>query len=412
MSVFDWLSRRPRVGDAAWALLVSPVLLVGADADRTSSLRGAPAFVLSVIALLTMVWRRAHPDVLAAVAVVIHLVLLVTTDHITALNIMVPFVLYAVAAYSTKRWYRAWLVIAILGSVAAGLRWGTIPQGGELYVEVAATTVFCLAVVAASWVAGELARAKRRNIEALRQRADALERERDQRARLVAQEERGRIAREMHDIVAHNLSVIVVQAEGARYAATHAPDPQRRAEVASTALGTIAETAREALAQTRRLVGVLRDDNATADYAPTATLAQIPDLVAKMNGAGLPTTYDETGSPSDHGTLTPDAEMAAYRVVQESLTNAVKHAGLGARVGVVLDHRPDGVAVSIRDTGRGSHGAANDGAGHGVIGMRERIAACGGTLLARDRMSGGFEVLATIPAVLPPKRDKENSDDD
>ncbi len=185
-----------------------------------------------------------------------------------------------------------------------------------------------------------MARQRRHNVEALRERADALERERDQRTRLAAQEERSRIAREMHDIVAHNLSVIVVQADGAKYAATHGADPERRAATAAQALDTIAQTARDALAETRRLVAVLRSDGAETEYAPQASLAQLPELVARMNHAGLPTTYDEFGDPAAHPPLAQGAEMAAYRVVQEALTNVVKHAGHGVPVAVTLEHRP------------------------------------------------------------------------
>ncbi|QQS02343.1 MAG: sensor histidine kinase [Austwickia sp.] len=396
----DWFTRHPMAGDAFWALVVMPLLLIGASGDGNSPVQGAAGLPLAAAILVPMLWRRRHPDVLAACAVLVHLFLLLTMDHFSALSVVVPIVLYAVAAYSKHRWYRVWLGIAIFGALAAGPRWSTtmleLPQR---IVGLIFTTMFCLAVVAAAWVSGELARQRRHNVEALRERADALERERDQRTRLAAQEERSRIAREMHDIVAHNLSVIVVQADGAKYAATHGADPERRAATAAQALDTIAQTARDALAETRRLVGVLRSDGAETEYAPQASLAQLPELVARMNHAGLPTTYDEFGDPAAHPPLAQGAEMAAYRVVQEALTNVVKHAGHGVPVAVTLEHRPDGIALAVRDEGPGSGGnATGDGHGHGLVGMRERITTYGGTLTARDRMAGGFEVLATIPA--------------
>lgn len=394
-----WFERHPMVIDALWALLILPFVVVGATEDPASPIQGWWGLPLIAAVMIPMLWRRRHPDVLAGCAVAVHLVLLFATDRFSTLSIVVPIVLYAAAAYSRWRWYRLWLVIAVVGAIAAALRWAANDSVGRWIVIAGFTAGFNLAVVAASWVGGELARSRRRNIEALRERAEALERERDQRTRLAAQEERARIAREMHDIVAHNLSVIVVQADGAQYAATHGSDADARARVAARALETIAATAREALAETRRLVGVLRDEGAEADYAPQATLAQIGELVQRLREAGVPASYEVTGSPTLHAPLSAGAEMAAYRVAQESLTNAVKHGGPGVAVEVNLTHEPGGVVVAVRDTGLGSRGGgASDGAGHGLIGMRERVATYGGTLLARDRMAGGFEVVASLPA--------------
>ena len=400
-----WWARHPMAGDAVWAFCLMPLVLIGASGDGNSAIQGAEGLPLAALVLIPMLWRRRHPDILAGCTVLAHLILLGALDRFSAINVVVPIVLYAVASYSTRRWYRVWPGIAALGSVAAALRWSsTVQDPTQRAVNIVFTLGFCLAIVAASWVTGELARQRRQNVQALRERADALERERDQRTRLAAQEERSRIAREMHDIVAHNLSVIVVQADGARYAATHGADPGRRADTAAAALDTIAETAREALAETRRLVGVLRDEGAEADYAPQATLAQLPELVARMRAAGVPATYLVSGDPAAHPSLMQGAEMAIYRVAQESLTNVVKHAGHGVPVRVTLEHSPAGVALAVRDDGPGSGGGSRtDGQGHGLIGMRERVTTYGGTLIARDRMAGGFEVLATIPAGTDPR---------
>ena len=396
----DWWSRHHMAGDAVVALAVMPIVLISATDSLNPALMGAPGLVISVLVLAPMLWRRRYPDVLTACAVAAHLLMVVLSDRISPISVVVPIVLYAEAAYSRWRWYRAWTVVAVLGAAIAALRWSSIETSVPLrLVTITFIFLFCLAVVAASWVAGELTRQRRRNVEALRDRAEALERERDQRTRLAAEEERSRIAREMHDVVAHNLSVIVVQADGARYAATHGSDPTARAEIAARALETIAETAREALAETRRLVGVLRSEDESAEYAPRATLAAIGELVARMAEAGVAATYAMVGDPADHPPLTAGAEMAAYRVVQESLTNVVRHGGPGATVHVSLAHGPDGLVVTVRDAGRGSDGGTgSDGQGHGLIGMRERVAAYGGTLLARDRLAGGFEVIATLPA--------------
>lgn len=388
-------------GDAVWALFVAPFVVIGLAETPAWGPDFEPLASLVGIALLLvpMLWRRRHPDILAVCVAVIHLGQVVVIDRPAVFNVIVPVALYAVAAYSRWRYYRAWFAVALVGCVLAGVDWAHTGSGANVVVAFLTTTFFCTAVVAASWVSGELARQRRRNVEALRERAEALERERDQRTQLATQQERSRIAREMHDVVAHNLSVIVVQADGAHYAATHGGDPAQRAETAARALQTIAETAREALTETRRLVGVLRSEGAEAEYAPQASLAQLPEVVARMSQAGLPATYAESGDPHAHPPLSQGAEMAAYRVVQESLTNVVKHAGPGVAVQVTLEHRPDGIALAIRDDGPGSGGGAGaDGQGHGLIGMRERVATYGGSLVARDRMAGGFEVLASIPA--------------
>ena len=212
------------------------------------------------------------------------------------------------------------------------------PAGAQRVEYAVISWVFVAAMSVACFVPGALARQRRDMVQSLRDRADSLEREHDSMARLAAQEERARIAREMHDVVAHSLSVIVVQADGASYAVEHG-DVDASRMVAARTLATIGDTARGALGETRRLVGVLREEGEAAAYTPQATLEQVEELVAHVNDAGLPATLTQVGDERVHEALGPAQQMAAYRVVQEALTNALKHAGPAATVRVELAHR-------------------------------------------------------------------------
>lgn len=197
----------------------------------------------------------------------------------------------------------------------------------------------------------------------------------------------------MHDIVAHSLSVVVVQADGAAYTATHSEGFDR--DHAHRALTTIATIAREALSETRHLVGVLRtaeDDDTDLVYTPTETLADLPDLVDRVAASGIDVTLEQVVDPA---VVPRETGLAAFRIVQESLTNVIKHAGPHARVTVrvVSDAQ---LRVEVRDDGRGA-AASDDGNGHGLIGMRERAASVGGTMTAAPAIGGGYVVTAALP---------------
>lgn len=247
---------------------------------------------------------------------------------------------------------------------------------------------------------GSLRRSKLAEVAALRERAEAVEREHAHAVQLAATEERQRLAREMHDIVAHSLSIIVVQADGAHYVAAESPgDAGARLAQTARAIETIQSTARAALAETRRLVGVLHAAGDAAELAPAASIADIATLVQNVTDAGRPATLTVVGDPAAHGPLGATGELTAYRIVQESLTNVMKHAGPGARAWVTLTHSPAGLGILVADDGRGA--AMSDGQGNGLLGMRERVGALGGTLSTRNRIGGGFEVVAHLPADVP-----------
>jgi signal transduction histidine kinase len=226
----------------------------------------------------------------------------------------------------------------------------------------------------------------------LEERAATLERDRDAQSRIAAAAERARIARELHDVVAHNVSVMVVQADGAAYAL--GTDPGRARE----ALAAISATGRQALTEMRVLLGVLRrDDEAqpavTAAVAPMPGLGQLDELLDQARAAGLPVSCVVEGDPRP---LPDGAALVAYRIIQESLTNTRKHAGPGAQANVLLRYTPAGVELAVADNGQG-RAAVTDGAGHGLTGMRERAAMYGGSILAGPRPGGGFQVTALLP---------------
>jgi signal transduction histidine kinase len=223
-------------------------------------------------------------------------------------------------------------------------------------------------------------------------RNERLEVEREAQAAAAVADERRRISRELHDVVAHSVSVMVVQSGAARRVLDEDPDE------AVTALAEVERSGRQALSELRRLLGLMRDgDENAAVREPQPTLAGLDDLVKRARDAGLPVELRHEGKPFP---LPMGCDLAAYRVVQESLTNALKHAGDGARAIVLLRWTDDELELDISDTGKGLTATPVDGdgpLGQGLLGMRERVALCGGDLQAGPSVSGGFRVRATIP---------------
>ncbi|MFR0359350.1 sensor histidine kinase [Streptomyces sediminimaris] len=234
-------------------------------------------------------------------------------------------------------------------------------------------------------------------VHAGKQRLSVLQEEHEAATRRAVDRERARIARELHDVVTHNVSVMVIQAGAARKVMDSAPDRAREALLAVEAGG------RTAMTELRHVMGLLAmsgDDTEPAadpDLAPQPGLGQLPSLTDRLRETGVPVELTVTGAPPP---LPPGADLAAYRVVQEALTNVVKHAA-GARVRVAVDHVPGVVRIAVSDTGGTSAAPAGPGGGRGLIGLRERLAVHGGTLRAGERATGGFEVSAVIPVEEP-----------
>ena len=251
---------------------------------------------------------------------------------------------------------------------------------------VSALLFFTFFVVGLPVAAGQATRSRAQLADELADRAVALERAREGEAQAAVQEERARIARELHDVVAHDVSVMVVQAAAAKRIVEREPD---RAE---EAIVSIEGTGREALAEMRRLLGVLRRGDEDLALAPQPSLSRVDALLARTRAAGLDVALERSG---DDAPLPAGVDLAAYRVVQEALANVVRHAG-AEHATVRLTYDPRAVVVEVVDDGRG---AANGGgkAGHGLVGLRERVDLYGGDFQAGPRAEGGFGVLARLP---------------
>ncbi len=245
-------------------------------------------------------------------------------------------------------------------------------------------------LLAAAWTLGASVRRRRADAAALADRAARLEREREEKARQAATQERLRIARELHDVVAHSLSVIGVQAGAARLVLDADPEPRRARE----AVAAIEATANRAMAEMRRALGILRDTEASgAALAPLPGLRQLPALLDQLRTAGLPVELSVEGTPRP---LPASIDLSLYRIVQEALTNALKHAR-ATRVDVVVCWAAQEVLVEVTDDGRGPPPAAARSAGAGTIGMRERVALFDGELRVGPRPQGGYAVRVCLP---------------
>jgi signal transduction histidine kinase len=347
-------------------------------------LGGEPgAAAVSVVAALAitlpLAWRRRAPlAIVLAYAVISPLQGLLGGELFTGdpplIGALVAGVLafYSLGAHAPDRQATIGLLAGIAGM------WTGVLASGEIDVQ---SFVFSAGLVGlAPWLAGRANRARRL-------RAEALDRERDQRARVAASEERQRIARELHDVVAHGVVLMVLQAQGARRILDHDADRAREA------LEAIEETGQTALAEIRRSLGILRDDRAHAELAPQRNLDDLGTLVDEMRAAGLNVDLRVEGRRRQLG---DGIDRSAYRIVQEALTNTIKHAGL-VRAHVTVSYEPNGLVLEVVDEGGGAAADDGGGAGQGLAGMRERVRLHGGELDAHPVAGRGFVVHARIP---------------
>jgi signal transduction histidine kinase len=239
-----------------------------------------------------------------------------------------------------------------------------------------------------AWAAGDNTRTRRAHLATLEARAADLEREQEQRTALAVATERGRITRELHDVVAHGLSVMVVQAQGAEAALLRHP------ERSQAALTNVISTGRASLAEMRRLLGLVRSEPGP-HLAPQPSLATLPLLIERVRASGTPVTFHISGEPA---ALPAGVELSAYRIIQEALTNTLKHATPGSNCSVDLDFATDRLRILVRDTGTPSQPPVF---GNGLRGITERVAALGGTLHAGPAEQGGFEVSTVLPLGAP-----------
>ena len=245
--------------------------------------------------------------------------------------------------------------------------------------------LFPLVVIGGAWVAGRVVHGGDVRVVALEERTAALDRERDARAQALVAEERARIARELHDVVAHSISVMGVQAGAVRRVLDRDQDEQREA------LLSVEQTGRQALAEMRRLLGILRRSDDDLAHAPPPSMDGVAALVERARDAGLRVDLRIEGEPLP---LAPGVDISAYRIIQEALTNTLKHA-MPARATVVVRYLRHELQLEVIDDGRGA--AQNGDGGHGLIGMRERVDLYGGRLQTGPQRGGGYAVRASLP---------------
>ena len=367
---------RPVLLDCGGALLLTLAATVGFH--ELAELKGVPhpvALILVLLSVLPAAVRRRWPRTVLAVVVLASAAVL-ALDQNPAPQLAVAFVMYLIPVRFPRReafWYLGGALVALglgLAVFAVTRHGGPDPGGGRAALSALAENVL---FVAGSWVTGYLIQQQHAYTRAIRNQA-----ERDDRIR---------IARELHDVVAHGLSLIAVQAGVANWVAESQPAEAARA------LASIEEISRGALREMRALLGVLRiDDQAEPALDPAHGLADVTELADRVTAAGVAVTLDVRGTPA---ALLPGLDLAAYRVIQEAVTNVIKHSGAG-RCQVSVSYEADALTVQVTDDGTASPGQPA-GTGHGLTGMRERVAMYDGTFEAGPRPAGGFGVTARFP---------------
>jgi signal transduction histidine kinase len=361
------LRRHPALVDAGLVALLLAGTVLAATRHRYS-VAGIP---LGVVQTLPLLWRRRSP--LVVTAVVAAIALTTVSLGLWLLPFQLGVALYTLAASASDL-----QAARVAGAVSVGsLAIAFAAAGSTRFGDIAFHGVFLIA----AWLLGEGVRSRRAYIREIEEKAERLEREREAEAGRAVAEEQARIGRELHDVVAHALSVIVVQAGAA--ADVFELDPRRAREP----IRAIDAAARSALADLRRVLGILKDE---AEYEPQPGLGRLDSLIEQVRSTGLQVSVEIEGAPQP---LPAAVDLSAYRIVQEALTNTIKHAG-AEHVSVRVRYA-DELALEIRDDGR-SNGNGN-GSGSGLIGMRERVAMLGGSVEAGSAAGGGYLVSARIP---------------
>ncbi|GHA32077.1 two-component sensor histidine kinase [Streptomyces tauricus] len=394
--LYDFLRRHPTWVDGFWAVVLLGISVASGTAGQENSDSGtdhlAVTLPITLLLCLVIALRRRLPESMLVLAVAMGGAQLVLDMPLAPADFALLVITYTVASNGTRWASRLALTAGLLAAPLAQLRWPEEHQsaGGQVAIVIFQTVPFALA-----WVLGDSLRTRRAYFAQLEERAARLEKEREAQAKVAVAAERARIARELHDVVAHNVSVMVVQADGAAYVLDSAPDQAKKA------LEIISGTGRQALAEMRRLLGVLRtgEHQESGEYVPQPDVEQLDELIEQCRGSGLPVDFKIEGTPRP---LPSGVELTAYRIVQEALTNTRKHGGPNAGASVRLVYFDDGLGLLVEDDGKGAphelyEEGGVDGQGHGLIGMRERIGMVGGTLDAGPRPGGGFRISALLP---------------
>jgi signal transduction histidine kinase len=385
-SFYGWLRGHPLVVDSLLAFLV---FVLGSTVVGARHLQPVAAPVLALAMSAPIALRRRYPVGAFAAVVLVGGLEVVAFPRPFGSDVAVIVVLYTVAAYRPRRVSVPALVICLVGSVVAILVWAPSHVTDSAWAFGGVAAVFAGPALLA-WLLGDSMQWRRGYYRGLEERAARLERERDAQAQVAVAAERARIARELHDVVAHHVSVMVVQADGAAFALEASPAR------AGEALTAISRTGRQALTEMRRLLGVLRSaDEDSAELEPQPGVEQLGGLLEQARASGLPVSFAVQGVPRP---MPAGAALAAYRVVQESLTNARKHGGPTVTAAVTLRFCEEQLVIKVTDDGRRPVEATSngDGQGHGLIGMRERVEIYGGAVSAGP-WPGGWRVKATLP---------------
>ncbi len=410
---------RPRLADVALALLYAVIFLGytaidlgpkalylpwigglaspgGLGIQPTIVLFSRAAIGFVVVCAVALAWRRTRPELAFLVIAGVGSLQLAIAEPIRLWNVAMPIALFSAAAYAGRTFARLALAISILAYVGIWAievdligRLDSLPNPVDaLAGPRGATFAVLFALLILVWAMGDQVRAARDRLERDLERTAQLAREQEANARIATLAERHRIARELHDVVAHGLSVMIVQADGALYAEAEHPEAPREA------LAAIASTGRESLGEMRRLLGVLRDDPDAAALAPQPGLASLPTLIDRFREAGLTVSYTGEGAIEP---MAPAVGLTAYRVVQESLTNVLHHAG-PTRVDVRVAVSPEILELVVaNEPGTAPARPPATSPGLGLLGMRERVGLLGGRMTAGPTPPGGFRVRVEIP---------------
>ncbi|MEW9520739.1 sensor histidine kinase [Streptomyces tubercidicus] len=393
--LYDFLRRHPTAVDTFWAVPLFGITSLWV-ASEVHGIQQPIAAIFTIGLGLVVALRRRAPVKMLLLTAAIGVGQLIFAIEANPGDAAMFVITYTVASGPTvPRWAsRCALAGAVFGPALSYWRFNASADGQRVGFNLVATVLLTVPFVLA-WVLGDSLRTRRAYWAQLEERAARLEKERETQSRIAVAAERARIARELHDVVAHNVSVMVVQADGAAYVLDTAPEQTRQA------LATISGTGRQALAEMRRLLGVLRtgEQPESGDYVPQPGVEQLADLIDQVRSAGLPVDFRREGEPRE---VPSSVELTVYRIVQEALTNSRKHGGPNVGATVRLTYRDDALDLLVEDDGRGAQrefyeeGGA-DGLGHGLIGMRERVGMVGGTLAAGPRPGGGFRISAVLP---------------
>ena len=339
---------------------------------------GRKEVLLQVALILPLVWRRRAPSLVFSLIASVALVQWLVSVPLPA-DIALLVALFNLAVHATPKRALLGAVVVLAGTIMASVRW--VPGG-----DVVKSIVFLSGLLVAALFVGIALRTWRSYMDSLRERTKRLEYESTQQAMLAAANERSRIAREMHDVIAHSVSIMVTLADGA--VATVDAHPARAKE----AMTDVSATGRLALTDMRHLLGVLHPDDLAVDREPQPQLSGVPRLLQGVRATGLDVEFVEVGTPFE---IPPGVELTVFRIVQEALTNILKHAQNPSAAQVTLTFQQPFVDVRVMDDGRSVRRRQD---GHGLRGMRERATLSGGTFTAGPRQTGGWEVAASMRA--------------